>query len=366
MAFRRRVEVSRRASSARRIERKLAVGLTVGVAIAGVAGAAGTARAADPVVGIRSLAMGDTLRAYATGSEGLLLNPSGIAVTRQFTSSGFYSLRMPSTGHFLHASVTDSVTQKWLALGIYYTFTRETPRFSYRLAEGGDSQRSFLINDAPITRDGNEAGIVVAVPLGDRFSIGGTLKYAYYNLSSQLRDYDIPSDFQNKNPRIDKEWRYDLGSTGHVVTFDLGITVRIFDELRIGVVGQNLWAHGFELPTRLGLGASYRIGKFLVAGDAMIDFTGAENCVAMTEPACSETERRISYRLGLGAEYNIASKVPIRAGYLWDELLNAHHVSGGIGYKDPTRGFGLNFSLRQRVTAGNETVALFAISYAKE
>ena len=37
----------------------------------------------------------------------------------------------------LHASVSDSVTQQYLAIGLYYNFFHETPHFSYRLAEGG-------------------------------------------------------------------------------------------------------------------------------------------------------------------------------------------------------------------------------------
>ncbi|MBP6609225.1 MAG: hypothetical protein KA258_06595, partial [Deltaproteobacteria bacterium] len=54
------------------------------------------AQAAEPQVGVRSLAMGDSLRAMATQSEGMLLNPSGLALTKQFQATGFYSLRLPS------------------------------------------------------------------------------------------------------------------------------------------------------------------------------------------------------------------------------------------------------------------------------
>ena len=56
------------------------------------------AHAAEPQVGVRSLAMGDSLRAMATQSEGMLLNPSGLALTKQFQATGFYSLRLPSFG----------------------------------------------------------------------------------------------------------------------------------------------------------------------------------------------------------------------------------------------------------------------------
>ena len=70
------------------------------------------------------------------------------------------------------------------------------------------------------------------------------------------------------------------------MTFDLGATLRIIDELYLGVVGHNLWAHGFELPTRLGLGLGYRYGERLtLAFDAVIDFTSAQRCTLEAQPS---------------------------------------------------------------------------------
>lgn len=321
------------------------------------------------MVGLRSLAMGDSLRAAATGAEGTLLNPSGIAVQRQFASSGFYSLRAQSLGHFLHASVSDSVTQQHLALGIYTNYFYEKPRFSYALAEGGQSNRVFIVDGQDIVRTGTESGAVVAIPFGDRFALGGSLKYGYFSLRSQLRTGDVPDDFAFQNPNIDSDRRVDLGSAGHVVSFDLGATLRIIDELRLGVVGTNLWPHGTEMPTRLGIGLSYRLNeRLLFAADAVIDFTGNESCIAVSPDngLCSETERRTTYRLGGGAEYNLASRVPLRIGYLYDGNFNAHHVSGGIGYLNLERGFGLDLSLRQQVSAGTQTVVLLGFRVLKQ
>lgn len=337
----------------------VAVALTCGVR---------PAHATDPIVGIRALAMGDSLRGTASGDEGTLLNPSGIALSRQFFSSGFYSFRSQSNGHFLHASVSDSVTQQFLAIGLYYNFFREGPHFAYRLAEGGASRRVLTIGagGSDITRSGNEAGFVIALPFGNRFALGGTLKYGNYSLYSSLHPSDVPADFTYMNPAIDAEHNVDLGSLGNVVSFDVGMTLRIVNELRLGIVGQNLWAHGFELPARLGMGLAYRLNeRFIAAFDAMIDFTGSEICATESNGLCTETARRITYRLGGGVEYVAASKVPLRLGYLYDSTLSAHHVSGGLGYLDSERGFGIDFSLRQRVSAGNETVFLLGLRIIK-
>src|SRR4029079_14389805 len=93
----------------------------------------------------------------------------------------------------------------------------------------------------------------------------------------------------------------DRGSVGHVVTFDFGFTARIYDELRLAVVGQSLWPHGIELPPRLGIVVSDRpTTRWLLAGDGVIDFTGSVICTAMPPDPCSESTTRTTARLGVG------------------------------------------------------------------
>ncbi len=326
------------------------------------------ALAVDPVVGIRSLAMGDSLRAMATNAEGMLLNPAGIAQQKQFAMSGFYSLQPQTLGHFLHSAVSDSLTQQYVAVGLYYTYFHETPHFTYPLAEGGTSNRVFAIANNDTVRSGNEAGLTIAVPFSDRFALGATLKYGYFSFRNQLAPGDLPPDFSYQNPAIDGDHVVDLGSSGHAVSFDVGATLRLLEELRIGIAGQNLWAHNPEQPTRLGMGLGYRFNeRLLVAADAMIDFTGTTACVAGSAQngLCTEFQKRLTYRLGGGGEYILAGRVPLRLGYLYDTNLSAHHVSGGLGYQDLQKGYGLDFSLRQRVSAGTETVLLLGVRVLK-
>jgi opacity protein-like surface antigen len=98
----------------------------------------------------------------------------------------------------------------------------------------------------------------------------------------------------------------------------------------------------------------------------MVDFTGTESCIVfMDNGLCQESQRRTTYRLGGGGEYNLANKVPLRLGYLYDSNTNAHHISGGLGYLDLERGFGLDLSLRQQVSAGTQTVALLGFRVIK-
>lgn len=325
------------------------------------------AHAAEPIVGLRSLALGDGMRGYATGAEGPLLNPSGMVLTRQFAVAGFYSLRVQSLGHFLHSSVVDSVTQRYVAIGAYYNYLHENPRFAIRLPEGGSSQRVVLVQTPGITREANEAGLAAAVPVGDRFSFGATLKYGNYSTRAQLIPEDVPADFTYQNPAIDKEHNYDLGSVGNVFSFDVGITLRLFDELRVGLVGHNLWAHGPEVPTQLGLGLSYRFSeRLLIAGDAVFDFTGHTTCGDGGGPLCAEVNNLTTTRLSLGAEYVVVGRLPLRLGYAYDDFMSSHSLSGGLGYLPQGAGYGIDFSFRQRLAGGDETVLLLGFRVLRE
>lgn len=339
----------------------------------------GPARAADQIVGIRSLAMGDSLRAAATGAEGVLLNPSGIALLKQYVITGFYDLKLQSLGHGVHVSIVDSVTQAKVAMGLYYNFIYETPNVGYTISEGGANPRMFnsrdprLLQSGPwqpnLTRIGHEVGVVTAFPLGDRFSLGITTKYGWYSTTAQLPtpstapagqppNSPLPANFAPGNPSIDQNFVYDFGSLSSVVNFDIGVTVKIAGGLSVGVVGQNLWGHSDEQPTMLGTGLAYVAStRLTLAADATVNFTGNQNCVAVPPAApCSQTSDRTTVRTGGGLEYAIADRVPLRAGYLYDSNLGSHSITAGLGFF--TQSFGLDFGMRERLAGGAETVLL--------
>lgn len=248
---------------------------------------------------------------------------------------------------------------------------QENPRFAFPLAEGpysnGMMQRVIEVDGARISRNGNESGISMAVPIGDRFSLGATIKYSYYALRAELDPAMIPSGYNFQLSRLDKERGVDLGSSGHSVTFDFGATLRLFDQLRVGVVGQNLWPQGHELPIKLGVGLAYRLGERLIlAGDAVINFTGSEDCVTVELDRCTEVARRTTTRLGLGLEYSILSRVPLRLGYNYDDTQGAQAITGGLGYMNLSPAFALDFAFRQRVDAGAETVLLLGFRVIRD
>ena len=62
--------------------------------------------------------------------------------------------------------------------------------------------------------------------------------------------------------------------------------------------------------------------------------------------------------------FKLANRIPLRAGYLFDSNLGAHHVTGGIGYFDPR--FGLDFGFRQRVSGGMETTLVMGFRLLRD
>lgn len=319
------------------------------------------AHGAEPMVGIRSLAMGESLRALPQQSEALLLNPAGLEQKQQFHVSGFYSLRLPSMGHFLHASISDSVTNRYFALGLYYNYLHETPQFAFRLRTTNPGEDQQIVG-AAIVRDGHESGTSLALPVGQRMSLGATLKYAHYSLVAKLGEEQLGAGRAFDDSRVDRENNVDLGSIGSVVSFDVGMVLRPFAGLHLGVVGQNLWPHGSELPTMLGIGLGYAWDdRLILALDTVINFTGHEACTDMTQTTCTETSKQTTVRVGLGGEYSIAGKVPVRLGYMYDDWLAGHHVTAGLGYVSGSSRWAIDVGLRQRVSPSSETVLLIGL-----
>lgn len=323
------------------------------------------ASAAEPVVGIRSLAMGDSLRGAARGDTGVLLNPSGIALFREYVVTGSYGLHMMpydqmALGHGLHVSITDSVTQRKVAMGLYYNFIYDSPRAAFRVLQG-TPETLVPVPSQAFTRSGHEVGAVTAFPLGDRFILGTTVKYAYFSTTAQLADPFVTSS------TVGKDLSYDLGTIGSVVTLDIGLSLRLTDGLSVGLVGQNLWGHGSELPTQLGLGLAYAASaRMTLAADLLVNFTGYQECASMLKASCPTYQNRIVFRAGGGAEYSIADRVPLRLGYLFDSNLTSHHLTGGLGYFDARGRWGVDAGFRQRLAGGAETLLLFGVRILRD
>ena len=100
--------------------RSVLAAAAVSLGMAG-AGATATAQAAGPdVLSPRAIAMGESLRAAASGALATILNPAGIVLTRSYVLEGAYGYRPEDHANIQSVSVCDSVTTR-VGACLYYT-----------------------------------------------------------------------------------------------------------------------------------------------------------------------------------------------------------------------------------------------------
>jgi hypothetical protein len=236
------------------------------------------ARAMDDFTGTRALGMGDATRALALGDSGPLLNPSGMSLVKNFqvleTTYG-YSSRLHA--HTLHAAMVDNTSGFGIAGGLYY---------SYRASEPGGG----------VTGHGHEGGLALSIPLANRATLGGTVKY--FNLSGD----DAPG-----------------GHTGGV-TFDAGATVSLFPKLSVAVVGTNLRDLDNSNATRgIGYGvAVIPIADLVIAADGHTRFTPDNH-----------TGRKGTGFM-VGGDLTLAGKFGVRAGGGYDPATANGYLAAGL------------------------------------
>jgi hypothetical protein len=283
--------------------------LVVAVLIAGAGKASAEADSLTDNFGPRQVALGEALRAAASGSAATTANPAGVALSRAYVIEGSFGVRPEDDARAAGASVCDSVTSARVAACLYYDYFSSSP-------EGG-------------SRTAHELGLTTAVPLGERILLGVSHKWRDYEesgLEAMPEDHSVSG--------------YGL---------DSGLIVKLTQTLNIAAVGYNLIGNDEDqFPLGLGTGlALFATPTFMLSADARWNL---------------ETD---DGRWGAGAEYFLTSSggqqgFPLRAGYVYDELTGASFVTGGLGYITPR--VAVDVGARKQVSKeGNETLVQFGL-----
>jgi hypothetical protein len=297
------------------------------------------ARAQSDFVGVRAMGMGEAQRATATGASGPLMNPAGMSLVRQYVIEGMYGIKIETVGHHANLSVVDSITAR-IAAGLFYSFIYETPKLGFNWAGG-------KIGSEQITRTGHAAGLSLSLPLGDRFILGATAKYLHIDTTAPLPMGTVPDHLT-------------LDSVNGV-TFDVGMIIRLGERFNIGLIGYNLGDHGSrESPLSLGVGLAYvPIPTLSINFDTVINFTGYQHYAIDAMTGKVTLDQRTTARLGPGIEWVVGSKVPLRAGVVYDSGLYSTYLTLGLGYLSPS--FGIDLSYRGKVQGGLENFLMLGI-----
>jgi hypothetical protein len=252
--------------------------------------------------------------------EALYTNPANMAATRVYHLGGNVQFWPQANRQSYAAAAVDSiVSRSHLAGGVAVSYTRQDP-------DGLD--RSAL-----------DVRLALAFPFSEQFLLGGTARYAAISQAGSPGTLQLPPSSASAGLADEAIVRG--------FTFAGGLTLKPAPELSFAIVGENLTdpGHGF-LPLTLGGGAGYGTPDFTIEADVVADFT---------------TYADTALRAMGGAEYLAGDSYPLRIGYRFDEGLDAHAISGGVGYV--SREFSFDLSVRQVVTKPLSTAIFVGFKY---
>ena len=348
-----------------------------------------SAGAIEDLISPRSMAMGNSLRADATGALGPQLNPAGMAMKRGYSIELMYGFRVQDVGSNLNLSIVDSITSK-VAAGVYYSFVWSRPKL-HLIPNGGTT-----VVTPDVTREGHETGVALALPLGDKFGLGVTMKYLTVSTTATaqkgLADLKCATPLDGTDTVMGgKAYTCVLddsslagNSIARGFSIDAGISARLGDKFQVGLVGYNLIPlRSVEAPIGMGLGLAFKpTPMFTIALDTVIQFNQWNDYSTSTPTMYGN--RFVTGRLGGGIEWLIIGKVPLRLGYLWDsgpgklsmgdpnkaaavvdpampliKGLASHYLSAGLGYQGQK--FAVDVSYRQKFAYGNESILIAGV-----
>lgn len=278
--------------------------------VLGVSSVLGEARAEplDDLLGPREMAVGEAMRAGATGASAIGLNPAGLSLNRELVIEGGYGYRAADSASIAGVSACDSTVA---APGcFFYDYIGSSPELDGSMK----SRRTHV------------GGFAMARQFVPRVSIGATLKY-----------FDFESDVMGEDD-----------SSGAAA--DLGLTMRMSQLINLGISGQNLWKseESVQFPRAAGGGFQARPLPALTLGFDMrwkLDDEGG-------------------LRYGGGAEWFLRggrTGFPIRFGGLRDNALGATYVSGGIGMASMS--WGIDIGARRAVKGGDDTMIMASMRF---
>ena len=279
----------------------------------------------------RSAAMGGALRAMGSGSSAVFLNPAALPEVRLYHIQALAQVT-PETGRQVYGgTIVDSVTS--------------------RLA-GSFSLLGGFMDPSGIDRSFLDMRLGLAFPITDKFLIGlggrylkvsqsGLGPFGLSQASGGLIDAGATAEPGKPPPRL---------AMLNTLTWDAGIVVKPTDSIYIAAVGQNLtYTKNGLMPLTVGGGVGYGGEAFSIEGDAIADLS------SWSKPTA---------RLGLGGEYVVASVVPIRAGYRFDQGAKLHTLSLGTGYVGQS--FSIEGAVKRTLSSPGETMMVFSIAYHLE
>ncbi|MBI5526967.1 MAG: hypothetical protein HY897_11585 [Deltaproteobacteria bacterium] len=272
--------------------------LVPAVALAVVLQAA--AAQAQTYQGARPIALGEAYRATASGNEAMYYNAAGMSLFLQRYNVDVGWSYNPEGGlHYFNGSILDTLTSP--PLGAAFGFT-------YFMGDQIVPDRKTVPDYRKI--QGYRLDLGISYPLARQLLWGFDLKFI--DLDVDARESAIYS-----------------------VTGDMGIIWIMSKYVRGAVVAHNMVPIGRrDMPVQSA--ASVAIGReasFQGITDVVVNYLSTDD---------------VKVQASAGLEMMAGEILALRAGYMYDQIPDAHYVSGGIGLVAPR--VGLDFAYRQNLT----------------
>ncbi len=261
----------------------------------------------DDQLGPREIAVGEAMRASATGATAIGLNPGGLPLNRELVFEGGYGYRASDSASLIGVSACDSTNA--VPGCFFYSYAGSNPDLG-----GMEMKRTTHIAGTSMSR--------LLVP---RVLVGATAKYFWFNS-------DVMGETKAKG-----------------FSFDVGATVRVTELVNIGISGQNLLGteDSSQFPRAIGGGVLARpIPILAISFDSRWKTNGD------------------GARYGGGAELFLRSGqmgYPIRVGAVHDNGLGSTYISGGLGIANMK--FGVDIAARREIKGGDETLILASMRF---
>ncbi len=253
----------------------------------------------DPL-GPREVALGEGVRAGASGAMATTLNPAGLPLTRELVFEGAYGYRPDDSASLVGLSACDSTNA--MPGCFYYHYAGMSPD----------------IGGMELGRRTHVGGLTLSRPLSPRVNLGTGVKY-----------FDFESEDMAEEDAAGVNW-------------DVGVTARLTDIVNIAAVGYNLaGTKSAEFPRAAAAGVQLKPGPALSVGfDALWNL---------------DTDGKTG-RYGGGGEYFVSTQggkvgYPLRMGAVHD-VTTGTFVTGGLGIA--TLKLGFDIGARKQVADGDE------------
>lgn len=264
----------------------------------------------------RITAVGGALRATSNSTSALFVNPANMAATPLYHLGAFAQIYPEAGRQSYGAAIVDSIiSSTGISGGLGGVWNQQDP-------DG-------------MNRQSTDIRFGLALPLGDILLLG--VSGRAFSLSQRGEGPLGPS--------------YASGGLGNesivnTFTFDAGATLRPVPGLSLAVTGHNLTNPGHALlPLMGGVGIGYSSQIFSVGADVVFE---------------SRTYQEMRLRAMGGLELLLADVLAVRGGYRYDQGLDTHAVSGGLGYVD--RLFSIDAAVRRSVSGVEYTSVVFGFA----